>query len=195
MDYNLKIPQNKRHLFTEPLDILIAGAREETISQVENLFRDYLKSNITLNFYIVGDIVAKDFFSNSFLKSFIKICVIDEKTQRNHFKINFEDFFEDVIEFQNQAGTIHKDCWELFKKVINSGKKTLIKITQGEEDLLILPLILEFPIEQQKGHFAFYGQPPITDSKFVIPEGIVIVNIDKHIQKKVSKLISIMEKF
>jgi len=191
----LRIPQNKRHSFTEPLDILIAGTREETIIQVENLFRDYLKSNLSLNFYIVGDIVAKDFFSNSFLKSFIKICVIDEKTQRNQIKIDFEGFFEDVIEFQNPVGTIHKDCWVLFRKVIDSGKKTLIKITEGEEDLLILPLILEIPIEEQGGHFAFYGQPPITDSKFVIPEGIVIVNIDKNIQEKVRKVIAVMEKF
>jgi len=191
----LKIPQNKRHSFTEPLDILIAGTREETIIQVENLFRDYLKSNLTLNFYIVGDIVAKDFFSNSFLKSFIKICVIDEKTQRNQINIDFEGYFEEIIEFQNPVGTIHKDCWELFRKVINSGKKSLIKITEGEEDLLILPLILEIPIEEQGGHFAFYGQPPITDSKFVIPEGIVIVNVDKNIQEKVREVIASMEKF
>lgn len=191
----LRIPQNKRHSFTEPLDILIAGTREETIIQVENLFRDYLKSNLTLNFYVVGDIVTKDFFSNSFLKSFIKICVIDEKTQRNQINIDFEDYFEEIIEFQNPVGTLHKDCWELFRNVIGSGKKTLIKITEGEEDLLILPLILEIPIEEQGGYFAFYGQPPITDSKFIIPEGIVIVNVDRNIQEKVRKVIAIMEKF
>ena len=191
----LRIPQNKRHSFTEPLDILIAGLREETIIQVENLFRDYLKSNLALNFYIVGDIVAKDFFSNSFLKSFIKICIIDEKTQRNQINIDFEDYFEEIIEFQNPVGTIHKDCWELFRNVIDSGKKTLIKVTEGEEDLLILPLILEITIEEQGGYFAFYGQPPITDSNFIIPEGIVIVDVDKNINEKVRKLIAIMEQF
>ncbi|NVM37158.1 MAG: hypothetical protein HWN81_16285, partial [Candidatus Lokiarchaeota archaeon] len=71
MDYNLRIPLDKRHLFTEPLDILIAGSREETIIQVENVFQDYLKSEKVINFYIVGDIVAKDFLSNQFLKNFI----------------------------------------------------------------------------------------------------------------------------
>jgi uncharacterized protein (UPF0218 family) len=83
----------------------------------------------------------------------------------------------------------------LFRNVIASGKKTLIKVTEGEEDLLILPLILEIPIKDQGNYFAFYGQPPITDSNFIIPEGIVIVNADKNIQEKVSKLIAIMEKF
>jgi len=63
MDFNLRIPQDKRHLFTEPLDKLIAGTREETILQVENIFKDYLKSGIHINFYIVGDIVAKDFLA------------------------------------------------------------------------------------------------------------------------------------
>jgi len=195
MEYNLRIPPEKRYLFTEPLDILIAGTREETIIQVENLFRDYLKSNLNVNFCIVGDIVAKDFFSNSFLKIFVKICIIDEKTQRNQINIGLEDYFEEIIEFQNPVGTINKDCWELFRNVIASGKKTLIKVTEGEEDLLILPLILEIPISDQEIYFAFYGQPPITDSNFIIPEGIVIVNADENIQEKISKLIAIMEKF
>ncbi|MCK4286039.1 MAG: DUF359 domain-containing protein [Candidatus Lokiarchaeota archaeon] len=194
MEKNLRVPPSKRKDFAEPLDKLIAGTREDTILQVENLFKDFLKSGLTLNFYVVGDIVAKDFISNPFLKSFIKICVIDEKTQRNQINIDFEDFFEEEIEFKNPVGTIHKDCWEIFRKSINSNKKTLIKITEGEEDLLILPLILEIPIEDQ-GHFAFYGQPPITDSSFVIPEGIVIVNVDKKIQEKVRKVIAIMEEF
>lgn len=194
MKKNLRVPPSRRKSFAEPLDMLIGGTREDTIPQVEKFFKDFLKSGLTLNFYVVGDIVAKDFLSNPFLKSFIKICVIDEKTQRNQINIDFEDFFEEEIEFKNPAGTIHKDCWEIFRNSINSHKKTLIKITEGEEDLLILPLILEIPLEDQ-GHFAFYGQPPITDSSFVIPEGIVIVNVDKNIQEKVRKVIANMEEF
>ena len=195
MDYNLRIPHDKRHLFTEPLDILIAGSREETIIQVENIFQDYLRSKKVINFYIVGDIVAKDFLSNDFLKNFIKLCIIDEKTQRNHINLEFEDYFEQTIEFQNPEGTINKDCWKLFREVIRSEKRTLIKITNGEEDLLILPLVLEIPILKGSKNFAFYGQPPITDSNFIIPEGIVIVDVDKDIQEKVKIVISIMEQF
>ena len=195
MDYNLRIPYDKRHLFTEPLDTLIAGSREETIIQVENIFRDYLNSGIKLNFYIVGDIVTKDFLSNQFLKKFVKVCIIDEKTQRNHIKLEFEEFFEQTIEFQNPEGTINKDCWKLFREVIISEKRTLIKITDGEEDLLILPLVLEIPILKGSKNFAFYGQPPITDSNFIILEGIVIVDVDKNIQEKVKKVLEIMDQF
>jgi len=195
MDFNLRIPHDKRQLFAEPLDILIAGTREETIDQIVNIFDDFIKLEGIVNFYIVGDIVAKDFLSNQFLKDFVKVCIIDEKTQRNHISLNFEKFFEQSIEFQNQEGTINKDCWNLFRNIINSGKRTLIKITEGEEDLLILPLILEINILNGVRNFAFYGQPPITDSNFIIPEGIVIVDVDKNIQEKVKKVISIMERF
>ena len=195
MDNNLRIPHDKRHLFTEPLDILIAGKREETLVEVENIFKDYIKVNPSINFYIVGDIVAKDFFANPFLKSFIKICIIDEKTQRNHISIDFEDFFEQTIEFQNPEGMIQKDCWNLFREIIKSEKKTLVSITEGEEDLLILPLVLEIPVKEGLKNFAFYGQPPITDSKFVIPQGIVIIDVDRKVQEKVKSIISIMEKF
>ncbi len=194
MDYNLRIPHDKRHLFAEPLDILIAGTREETITQVENIFKDYLESGTDVNFYIVGDIVAKDFLSNQFLKSFVRICIIDEKTQRDHIKLEFEEFFNQIIKFQNPQGTINKNCWKLFRDVINSKKRTLIKVI-GEEDLLILPLVLETPVLKGEKTFIFYGQPPITDSNFVIPEGIVIVDVDKNIQEKVNKVINIMEKF
>ncbi|MFX1410108.1 MAG: DUF359 domain-containing protein [Promethearchaeota archaeon] len=195
MEHNLKVPNNLRFKFAEPLDILIAGTREETLIQVESIFRDFLKSNKNPNFYIVGDIVAKDFFTNPFLKSFIKVCIIDEKTQRNHIEINFEGFFEDIIEFQNLEGSIQKESWDLFKSVIDSDKRTLIKITEGEEDLLVLPLILGLPIKGQIKNFVFYGQPPITDSEFIIPEGIVIVDVDEKIQKKVKQTIALMEKF
>ena len=195
MDYNLRIPQDKRHLFTEPLDILIAGSREETIIQVENIFKDYLKSGVELNFYIVGDIVAKDFLSNPFLRKYIRVCIVDEKTQRNHINLDFKEFFKKTVEFKNPEGTIGKECWKIFKEVINSKKRTLIKITEGEEDLLILPLVLEVSLLENVKNFAFYGQPPITDSNFIIPEGIVIVDIDKKIQERVKQVISFMEKF
>ena len=197
MDWNLRIPQDKRHLFAEPLDILIAGSREETIAQVENIFKDYLKSNERMSFYIVGDIVAQDFLSNEFLKKFIKVCVIDEKTQRNHINLDFEEYFEQTIKIQNQEGTINKDCWKIFREILQSRKTTLIKII-GEEDLLILPLVFEISslgLLDRLNNFAFYGQPPITDSNFIIPEGIVIVEVDKNTHEKVKKIISIMDRF
>ncbi len=194
MDHNLSLPQNKRHKFSQPLGKLIAGKREDTLLEIETFFKDFVNRYSNTNFYLVGDIVTLDFLSNPFLKSFIKLCIVDEKTQRNRININYKGFFEEIIEFQSPAGLIPKESWALLRKIVTSEKRTVLKITDGEEDLLVLPLVLEIPIEKNVKNFVFYGQPPITDSRHTIPEGIVMVDVNKSIQKVVKKFIALMER-
>ena len=191
---DLSLPKNKRHEFSQPLGKLIAGKREDTIYEVETYFKALVKKKPKINFYLVGDIVTQDFLANQFLKSFIKVCIIDEKTQRNRINLEYEDFFEEVIEFQSPVGAIPKESWALLRKIVLSNKRTVLKITEGEEDLLVLPLVLEIPLEKDVKNFVFYGQPPITDSKHTIPEGIVMVKVNKAIQEGVKKYIELMEK-
>jgi len=195
MDYNLKIPPNKRYKFAQPLDKLISGTREENLLKVEKIIRNYEESNIYVNFYIVGDIVTKDFLENPYLRTFIKVCIIDEKTQRKRFYIDSKDFFEQILVIKNPKGTIQKEFWSLIQDVVRSKRKTLIKVTSGEEDLLVLPLVLKLPLEENVKNFVFYGQPPITDAEITIPEGIVIIDVSEKIQIKVRKYISLMEKY
>ncbi len=64
MKNNLEIPQDKRHKFAVPLGLLISGSRKETLPKVEKIIRAYEKSDLIVNFYIVGDIVTKDFLAN-----------------------------------------------------------------------------------------------------------------------------------
>jgi uncharacterized protein (UPF0218 family) len=194
MDHNLTLPKDKRHEFSQPLGKLIAGTREDTILEVETYFKTLVRKKIKINFYLVGDIVTQDFLANQFLKPFIKVCIIDEKTQRNHINLEYEDFFEKIIEFQSPAGAIPKESWKLLRNIVRSNKRTVLKITEGEEDLLVLPLVLEIPLEKKVKHFVFYGQPPITDSKHTIPEGIVMVNVNRTVQKGVKKYIDLMKK-
>ncbi len=193
MDKNLKIPFEKRHIFTEPLDRLIAGSRSETISVVKKELQGYLDDKWGISVYLVGDIVTKDFLADDFLKNFIKVCIIDEKTQRHKVEIDYEDVFEEIIEMENPAGTIHSKSWSVLKDIIDSGKKAVINITEGEEDLLVIPLVLALPVEKKHKHLVFYGQPPITDAKISIPQGIVIADITEEIKKNVNLLVSIME--
>jgi len=195
MDKNLKIPTTERHKFSQPLGKLIAGTRKETISEVEEHIRNYKNANFEVKVYLVGDIVTKDFLANDFLKSFVKLCIIDEKTQRNQIKIKIEDFFEEIVEFENLEGGIKKESFTLLDEIITSNKKTLFKVIKGEEDLLVLPLVLSIPLNETVKNLVFYGQPPITDSKRQIPEGIVMVNVDKRIKKIVKKFVSLMNKF
>ena len=193
MDKNLKIPTTERHKFSQPLGKLIAGTRKETISKVEEHIRNYENANFEVKVYLVGDIVTKDFLANDFLKPFIKLCIIDEKTQRNQIKIEIEDFFEETIEFENPEGGIKKESFALLDEIIASNKKTLFKVIKGEEDLLVLPLVLSIPLNENVKNLVFYGQPPITDSKRQIPEGIVMVDVEKRIKKIVQKFVLLMK--
>ena len=193
MDENFKIPEEERNKFSQPLGKLYAGTRRETISEVEKAIEDFLEAEFEIKVYLVGDIVTQDFLAKDFLKKFIKLCVIDEKTQRNHIKIETEDFFEEIIEFENPQGGIQKESFALLDDIVSSNKRTLLKITKGEEDLLVLPLVLSIPLIERTKSLVFYGQPPITDSKKTIPEGIVMVNVEKKIQKAVKKFIEMMK--
>ena len=192
MPNNLKIPEKERHKFSQPLGKLIAGTRKETIPQVENYIKQYSQKYNSIQIYLVGDIVSKDFLKNSYLKRFIKLCIVDEKTQRNKIELGFDTFFDEIIEFKNPSGTISKDSFNLLEQIIHSNRRTLLKITKGEEDLLVLPLVVLLPLNEKIITLVFYGQPPITDSKHPIPEGIVMVKVNKRIQKSVQKFISIM---
>ena len=193
MNKDLKIPYELRYKFTEPLDLLIAGTRDTTLKEVEKNFREFMEAGEKFQLYLVGDIVTKDFLANSFLNQYIKLCIIDEKTKRKEVKIELGDFFKEIIEFENPAGLISKASWPLLKKIISSNNTTLLRITEGEEDLLVLPLVLELPINSNIKYYTFYGQPPITDAKISIPQGIVVIEVSKKIQKKVRDLIRIME--
>ncbi|TFF86393.1 MAG: DUF359 domain-containing protein [Promethearchaeota archaeon] len=193
MSKNLKIPKKDRHKFSQPLGRLISGAREETIPKIESIIKEFSQNYSRVQIYLVGDIVSKDFLENSYLKSFIRLCVVDEKTQRSKIKLGFDTFFDEIIEFKNPSGTISSDSFDVLEQIVKSNRKTLLKITEGEEDLLVLPLVVLLPLNKACKILVFYGQPPITDSKQPIPEGIVMVEVNKRIQKLVNRFISMMK--
>lgn len=193
MDYSLKIPYEERSKFAEPLGELISGSRKETIPRVVEKIKQIEQEGNVIRFYIVGDIVTQDFLANAYLKSFIQICIIDEKTQRKHIEINAGDFFEHSVELENPAGTIDKKSWSMIEEILNNKKRTLITITEGEEDLLVLPLVMNLPIKEGVLNYVFYGQPPITDAKRTIPEGVVMTLVGKATQEIVKNLLDIME--
>ncbi|TFG17340.1 MAG: DUF359 domain-containing protein [Promethearchaeota archaeon] len=192
MPNNLKIPENERHKFSQPLGKLITGRREDTIPQIESKIKDFSQKYNHIHIYLVGDIVSKDFLEHDYLKVFIKLCIVDEKTQRNKIELGFDTFFDEIIEFKNPSGTISKESFNILEQIIKSNRRTLLKITEGEEDLLVLPLAVLLPLNEKTKTLLFYGQPPITDSKHPIPEGIVMVEVNKRIQNLVNRILSLM---
>jgi len=186
----MKIQSDQRQKYSQPLGDLISGSRVETIPKVIEILRN-VESKIQI--YLVGDIVTKDFLNNQFLREKVKISIIDEKTKRESINADFEDFFDEIIEFENPEGTINPNSFDLLKKIAESEKKTLLKITRGEEDLLVLPLTLVLPLSKTNKRYIFYGQPPITDRKPSLPEGIVMVELNRHVKKLVARLITIIQ--
>jgi uncharacterized protein (UPF0218 family) len=114
-------------------------------------------------------------------------------TQRNKVLIDIKGFFEEIIESINPKGKIQKENFLLIENIIKSKKRTLLRITEGEEDLLVIPLVAALSLEEQVKNIVFYGQPPVTDSKNPIPEGIVLVDVNKKIQKICKNLIQFMK--
>ena len=166
------LPENEREHFKQPLGILYRT--EEEIKQVIKTF----KGNFSIPKIVsVGDVTTQLLIDNSIIPN---LAIIDEHVQRMVSKIVKEDLFS-VELVENPAGTIAKNAW---KKISNSleiyKNKIIIKIT-GEEDLLVLPAILEAPLNSK----VLYGQPN---------EGLVIVTVTEEVKKKVQLLLHRMVK-
>lgn len=73
------------------------------------------------------------------------------------------------LEVENQAGGVEKRAVEVIKELIG-GDKRYLKV-EGEEDLLVLPLVLSLPLESA----VIYGQPN---------EGSVVVEVTEESKER-----------
>jgi hypothetical protein len=108
--------------------------------------------------------VVGDTSTRSLLKAGLKldIVVIDYKVMRRPIEpYRLEGRF--IIRARNPAGTIDRDAWRALEEAVTL-KKGVAVIVEGEEDLLVLPLITLLPI----GSLIIYGQPH---------EGLVAVEV------------------
>ncbi len=166
------LPENEREYFKQTLGFLYRT--EEEIKQVITSFKG--DSSIP-KIISVGDVTTQLLIDNLIIPD---LAIIDERVQRMESKIVSLDSFKVEI-VKNPAGTITKNSW---KKINNSleiyENKIIIKIT-GEEDLLVLPVILEAPLNSK----VLYGQPN---------EGLVVVTVTGEIKNKVQRLLLRMVK-
>jgi len=197
---NLKLPLDLRKELAKPLGKLIFGNRVNTINEIAAFLKKEIDANnaVDRRLYCVGDIVTYDFLNDSFLRNYIKICFVDEKTKRQEqeeIKFSFTEIFDKFIELKNPAGTISSEIWPILEYILNENLKVLITIVEGEEDLLVIPLISELSLKPNIKHYVFYGQPPITDAEKSIPEGIVMVEVNEKIKERVSEIIELMDEY
>jgi len=191
-----KLKPSMRKEFSKPLGELFKGKPEvafpEAIKWMNNQFSDLFDGSSIKKMPTVigvGDVVSKSIIQNKFLRPLMKYLFIDGESQRgrNQFMIpNLEKSIKKT--FYNPAGFINEEIFDFIKETINDDNQYLV-IIDGEEDLLVIPAILEI-----NNSFIFYGQPPITDIIPPIPAGCVVMYNNSEIKQRIKELFEQMER-
>ncbi|WP_371805606.1 DUF359 domain-containing protein [Candidatus Lokiarchaeum ossiferum] len=187
--------------FTSPEDLmgnLFEGSPEISIPKAINWIRSidegkFLRQGKEISpknnpvLICVGDVVSQALLSHPELCSFVKYCFIDGETQRGgDIKIPSLSEFK-YISFLNPRGMIADDIFAFIRKTISNSNQYIIKIN-GEEDLLVVPAVLE-----TSNCFIFYGQPPLTDLGTNIPSGCVGIFNDDVVKAHFQEIFDQME--
>jgi uncharacterized protein (UPF0218 family) len=110
---------------------------------------------------VVGDFVAANVIAAGL---FPDIVVVDNKTLRAQIKPIVHGLKE--INVPNEAATINAKAWLALRTAVTLKRRVAI-VVEGEEDLLVLPLLAEMPL----GSVIAYGQPH---------EGLVAVTVSEE---------------
>ena len=166
------LPHNQRQHFKNPIGQIIKN-RQDIVKLINKLSRDDSIPKIIT----VGDVTTQVFVDLSIIPD---IAIIDEHVQRERVPL-LELENVSVVETSNQAGYIMQNAWiEIINSLKDEDNKIIIKII-GEEDLLVLPTILEAPLHSK----VLYGQPN---------EGLVVVTVTEKVKQNVCELLRKMVK-
>jgi uncharacterized protein (UPF0218 family) len=130
-----------------PQGTLVEGTVEETIPQLQQKLLP--RSSVLVG---VGDVTADILVENNFEPD---IIITDGQTKRTQLE-DWRDYRGfDILKASCPAAEITPDAWQAIREAIRRlPGRSHIKI-DGEEDLLVIPLIVELPIES----IIVYGQP------------------------------------
>lgn len=164
----------KRLLITEKL-------RTELKKPFGTLHTEIKKLSIKNSSFIVtvGDVVTQS-FNQIHLRH--PLSVIDFLVERKKVfsEISEHGFVgnEDVVYVNNPAGTIMPQMFKMLIEIFSKQQtKRHVIVVHGEEDLVVLPVILVSPL----GYRVFYGQPHA---------GIVEVIVSEKIKEKAYRILS-----
>ena len=125
-------------------------------------------------FAVVGDYVAANVL---FAGLSPQIVVVDNRTMRIDVKPVKHGLKE--VRVKNAAGTINAEAWLALRTAVMLKRRVAI-VVEGEEDLLVLPLLAEMPL----GSVIAYGQPR---------DGLVVVTVSKERQCWAREFLNRME--
>ena len=159
-----RVPEEKRHLFKEPFGALIS---ESELGE--------RNANKTIT---VGDVVSLTVWRMGIVPD---LAIYDGRTERREMTEFATLVEEQGLEKEvviNPAGTITRDLCDAIRNAFVWGPG-LIRV-EGEEDLALMPVILEAPI----GADVIYGWPG---------KGMMVLVIDQAIKEKTKLLWKEME--
>ena len=135
---------------------LYRGDPNETASKLRNKLT--VKPPL---FAVVGDFVAANLIAAGL---FPDIVVVDNKTLRVKVEPVVHGLKE--VKVPNEAATINAEAWLALRTAVTLKRRVAV-VVEGEEDLLVLPLLAEMPL----GSVIAYGQPH---------EGLVAVTVSEE---------------
>jgi uncharacterized protein (UPF0218 family) len=139
-----------------PLGELYKGESKDTIVRLKKKLEV-----LPPLFAVVGDFVAANIIGAGLSPN---IVVVDGRTLRVEVAPVEHGLKE--IHVPNEAATINAEAWLVLRAAVTLKRRVAV-IVEGEEDLLVLPLLAEMPI----GSVIAYGQPN---------EGLVVVTVSEE---------------
>ena len=153
----LVLPEAMRAELKEPLGVLLEGDPAECTRSLILLLRERRPTMVAT----VGDFVSRNVLGSSIEPD---IIVVDRRVMR--VDVELLDLGDRVrLHARNPPGTIDSDAWAAIGEAVRLKNRAAV-IVEGEEDLLVLPLISLMPIDS----VIVYGQPG---------RGMVIVSVDE----------------
>jgi len=139
-----------------PLGELYRGEPNETAARLK------LRLKETPAFFaVVGDFVSANVLTAGMTP---QIVVVDNRTLRLQVKPVKHGMEE--VRVRNDPATINAEAWRVLREAVTLKRRVAV-VVEGEEDLLVLPLLAEMPL----GSVIAYGQPH---------EGLVVVTVSKE---------------
>lgn len=185
-----RLPHKLRTQLARPLGKHFIGNPLQTLPELKLWVSSKIKEldlSNKLAVSCVGDVITKTFLQDENLQPLVKYCFIDGGTQReSRIELSVPASFVKVS-FLNPTGCISSEIFDFIKETMDNSSQYLVVI-DGEEDLLVIPLILRLA----EG-IIFYGQPPLTDLEPPVPAGCVGLIITPALQKRIQKLFNQFE--
>ena len=167
---DLTLPFELREELKKPLGDLYVGEIEVNIRRL----KEYLCEAEPPMFASVGDYVTSNLLKACHNPD---IAVVDNRVMRHD--VEPLNFCRDEVTTKNEAGTISAEAQEVLQKAITLNKRLGV-VVEGEEDLLVLPLMAMMPI----GSVIVYGQPR---------EGMVVVTLTEERRRWAKDFMTMME--